>query len=426
MAEKSRWSLGAKLKGLFGRATESAEPDEDIFDDVPSLPRNDEVERDLEPVVEPVAEVKPAQEEKLAPVKKPAPKQQAEPDLVAEPEPAVPVEEPVAVEPETVTESEPVPEPAPEIVEEPATPEPAVVEEPLPEVVAQTPKEKAVAKTTAKVSRRVTIDENTWEELEETLLGADFGPDITEELIEVMRANVAKYNTSDPDDFVRLLREAIEDRLNKFDTTLKLSERPAVILVVGVNGVGKTTTIGKVAKYIANAGKSVVVGAADTFRAAAVDQLATWAQRAGVDVVRPQMEGQDPSAVAYQTVEWAINHGTEIVIIDTAGRLQTKSGLMDELSKIRRVIEKQAPISEVLLVLDATTGQNGLSQAEAFLEHAGVTGLVLTKLDGSAKGGFVLAVQERTGIPVKLVGNGEGINDLMGFTPHAFAAQLVG
>lgn len=413
MAEKSRWSLGAKLKGLFGRAAESAEPDEDIFDNVPSLPRNDEVERDLEPIVEPVAEVKPVQEEKLAPVKKPAPKQQAEPDLVAESEPAVPVEEPFAVEPETVTEPEPVPDPA-------------VVEEPQSEVVTQIPKEKAVAKTTAKVSRRVTIDENTWEELEETLLGADFGPDITEELIEVMRANVAKYNTSDPDDFVRLLREAIEDRLNKFDTTLKLSERPAVILVVGVNGVGKTTTIGKVAKYIANAGKSVVVGAADTFRAAAVDQLATWAQRAGVDVVRPQMEGQDPSAVAYQTVEWAINHGTEIVIIDTAGRLQTKSGLMDELSKIRRVIEKQAPISEVLLVLDATTGQNGLSQAEAFLEHAGVTGLVLTKLDGSAKGGFVLAVQERTGIPVKLVGNGEGINDLMGFTPHAFAAQLVG
>ena len=426
MAEKSRWSLGAKLKGLFGRAAESAEPDEDIFDNVPSLPRNDEVERDLEPIVEPVAEVKPVQEEKLAPVKKTAPQQQAEPDLVAESEPAVPVEQPVAVEPETDTEPEPVPEPAPEIVEEPATPEPAVVEEPQSEVVTQTPKEKAVAKTTAKVSRRVAIDENTWEELEETLLGADFGPDITEELIEVMRANVARYNTSDPDDFVRLLREAIEDRLNKFDTTLKLSERPAVILVVGVNGVGKTTTIGKVAKYIANAGKSVVVGAADTFRAAAVDQLATWAQRAGVDVVRPQMEGQDPSAVAYQTVEWAINHGTEIVIIDTAGRLQTKSGLMDELSKIRRVIEKQAPISEVLLVLDATTGQNGLSQAEAFLEHAGVTGLVLTKLDGSAKGGFVLAVQERTGIPVKLVGNGEGINDLMGFTPHAFAAQLVG
>ncbi|WP_280795031.1 signal recognition particle-docking protein FtsY [Aurantimicrobium minutum] len=281
-------------------------------------------------------------------------------------------------------------------------------------------------KPVAKVSRRSAIDEDMWEELEETLLAADFGPDITDELIEVMRANVAKFGTTDPDDFIRLLREAIEDRLNKFDTTLKLSERPAVILVVGVNGVGKTTTIGKVAKYISNAGKSVVVGAADTFRAAAVDQLATWAERAGVDVVKPQMEGQDPSAVAYQTIEWAINKGTEIVIIDTAGRLQTKSGLMDELSKIRRVIEKQAPVSEVLLVLDATTGQNGLSQAEAFLEHAGVTGLVLTKLDGSAKGGFVLAVQERTGIPVKLVGNGEGINDLMGFTPHAFAAQLVG
>jgi fused signal recognition particle receptor len=419
MAEKSRWSLGAKLKGLFGRATESAEPVEDIFDDVPSLPRNDEVELERELVVETVVDEVPTAVEKLTPEPEPAPEPEPEPAPLPQAEPLQEVIE--------VVEAEPTP-----VVEEVVAPEPDLEQEPEPEQITepepllQPKKEKAVAKTTAKVSRRVTIDEDTWEELEETLLGADFGPDITEELIDVMRANVAKYNTSDPDDFVRLLREAIEDRLNKFDTTLKLSERPAVILVVGVNGVGKTTTIGKVAKYIANAGKSVVVGAADTFRAAAVDQLATWAERAGVDVVRPQMEGQDPSAVAYQTVEWAINHGTEIVIIDTAGRLQTKSGLMDELSKIRRVIEKQAPISEVLLVLDATTGQNGLSQAEAFLEHAGVTGLVLTKLDGSAKGGFVLAVQERTGIPVKLVGNGEGINDLMGFTPHAFAAQLVG
>ncbi|GAB2822476.1 hypothetical protein GCM10027022_11170 [Alpinimonas psychrophila] len=273
---------------------------------------------------------------------------------------------------------------------------------------------------------RKTIDDSTWEDLEEALLVADFGPDITEALMAQMRAQVAKYSTTDPEDLNRMLREALEERLAKHDTTLKLSDRPAVVLVVGVNGVGKTTTIGKLAKFVANSGRSVVVGAADTFRAAAVDQLATWAERAGVDIVRPQMEGQDPSAVAYQTVEWAIAHGTEIVIIDTAGRLQTKSGLMDELSKIRRVIEKQAPIAEVLLVLDATTGQNGLAQAEAFLEHAGVTGLVLTKLDGSAKGGFVLAVQERTGIPVKLVGNGEGIGDLAGFTPHAFAAALIG
>ncbi|MEY4532615.1 MAG: hypothetical protein RI926_384 [Actinomycetota bacterium] len=409
MAEKSRWSLGAKLKGLFARGTESDEPTEDIFDDVPSLPRNEEVERQevIVPAPAPVAE-KPTAE------KKPKLEKVSEPIVEAQPAP------------EEATVSEPVAEVIPEVVPEPVAEVVAASGlEPEPTKVTAPPKVEK-AKPAAKASRRVTIDENTWEELEETLLSADFGPDITDELIEVMRTKVAKFGTSDPDDFVRLLREAIEDRLNKFDTTLKLSERPAVILVVGVNGVGKTTTIGKVAKYISNAGKSVVVGAADTFRAAAVDQLATWAERAGVDVVRPQMEGQDPSAVAYQTIEWAINKGTEIVIIDTAGRLQTKSGLMDELSKIRRVIEKQAPISEVLLVLDATTGQNGLSQAEAFLEHAGVTGLVLTKLDGSAKGGFVLAVQERTGIPVKLVGNGEGINDLIGFTPHAFAAQLVG
>jgi fused signal recognition particle receptor len=222
-----------------------------------------------------------------------------------------------------------------------------------------------------------------------------------------------------------MLKETLEEHFAKFDTTLRLTERPAVVLVVGVNGVGKTTTIGKFAKFLQRYGRSVVVGAADTFRAAAVDQLATWAERGGAAIVRPQHEGQDPASVAFQTIEYAKRTGTEIVLVDTAGRLHTKGGLMDELGKIRRVIEKQAPISEVLLVLDATTGQNGVMQAQAFLEHAGVTGLVLTKLDGSAKGGFVLAVQERTGIPVKLLGQGEGIGDLTGFTPHVFAASLV-
>jgi fused signal recognition particle receptor len=384
MAEKSRWSLGAKLKGIFGIGADSETTDEPFDDGIAAPPRTivDEVVDEV--VAAPAPEPEPVKAAQPEPVKASEPEPEPERGAAAEPEPA------------------PAPAPAPKAdkAAKPAKP--------------------------AKVSRKVTITEETWDDLEATLLTADFGPDITEQLVDVMRANVAKYNSTDPDDFVRMLREAIEERLAKFDTTLKLSERPAVVLVVGVNGVGKTTTIGKFAKFVANAGKSVVVGAADTFRAAAVEQVATWAERAGVDIVRPQMEGQDPSAVAYQTVEWAINHGTEIVIIDTAGRLQTKSGLMDELSKIRRVIEKQAPIAEVLLVLDATTGQNGLSQAEAFLEHAGVTGLVLTKLDGSAKGGFVLAVQERTGIPVKLVGSGEGINDLQGFSAVAFAAQLVG
>lgn len=271
-----------------------------------------------------------------------------------------------------------------------------------------------------------TIDDDTWNDLEDALITADFGPDVTDALVAELRAKVDRYRTTDPADLQRMLRETIEERLAKLDSTLKLTERPAVVLVVGVNGVGKTTTIGKFAKFLRSYDRTVLVGAADTFRAAAVEQLATWAERAGVGIVRPQQQGQDPAAVAFQTIEQAKRDGTEIVIIDTAGRLQTKGGLMDELGKIRRVVEKQAPISEVLLVLDATTGQNGLAQAEAFIEYAGVTGLVLTKLDGSAKGGFVLAVQEKTGIPIKLVGQGEGINDLTGFTPHVFAQKLVG
>ena len=271
-----------------------------------------------------------------------------------------------------------------------------------------------------------TIDDETWEDLEDALIKADFGPTVTDAVVSDLRAKVQRYSTTDPKDLQRMLRESIEERLAKYDPTLKLTERPAVVLVVGVNGVGKTTTIGKFGKFLRTYNRTVVVGAADTFRAAAVEQLATWAERAGVDIVRPQHEGQDPASVAFQTIEKAKANGTEIVIIDTAGRLQTKGGLMDELGKIRRVIEKQAPVSEVLLVLDATTGQNGLAQADAFIQHAGVTGLVITKLDGSAKAGFVLAVQEKTGIPIKLVGQGEGINDLTGFTPHVFAQNLVG
>ncbi|CAN5256887.1 hypothetical protein BH09ACT2_BH09ACT2_00560 [soil metagenome] len=273
---------------------------------------------------------------------------------------------------------------------------------------------------------RKTIDDETWDDLEDALITADFGPDLTEAIIEELRASVKRFNTTDPVDLKRMLRETLEERLARLNPTLTLSARPAVVLVVGVNGVGKTTTIGKFAKFLGGYGRSVIVGAADTFRAAAVEQLATWAERGGATIQRPQQQGQDPASVAFQTVERAQREGIDIVLIDTAGRLQTKSGLMDELAKIRRVIEKQTEIAEVLLVLDATTGQNGLAQAEAFIEHAGVTGLVLTKLDGSAKGGFVLSVQEKTGIPIKLVGQGEGIGDLTGFTPHVFVQNLIG
>src|ERR671928_1331818 len=194
----------------------------------------------------------------------------------------------------------------------------------------------------------------------------------------------------------------------------------------GENGVGKTTTIGKFARFLRNYDRSVVVGAADTFRAAAVEQVATWAERAGAEVVRPQHPGQDPASVAYQTVEHAMRQGTEIVLIDTAGRLHTKGGLMDELGKIKRVVEKLAPVTETLLVLDATTGQNGVVQARVFTEAVDVTGVVLTKLDGTAKGGIVVSVQRELGIPVKLVGLGEGPDDLAPFEPRAFAEALVG
>lgn len=270
------------------------------------------------------------------------------------------------------------------------------------------------------------ITEETWNDLEAALITADFGPDVTESMLDALRGEVDRLRITEVKELRSMLRDAIEERLAAYDPTLNLSERPAVILVVGVNGVGKTTTIGKLANYIRAFDKRVLVGAADTFRAAAVEQVATWAERAGADIVKPQQAGQDPASVAFQTVERAKNESFEVVLVDTAGRLQTKGGLMDELTKIGQVIEKQAPISEVLLVLDATTGQNGLAQAKAFIEHAGVTGLVLTKLDGSAKGGFVLSVQQKTGLPVKLVGQGEGIGDLTGFTPHVFAQQLIG
>jgi fused signal recognition particle receptor len=273
---------------------------------------------------------------------------------------------------------------------------------------------------------RKTIDDETWDDLEDALITADFGSDITDSIVSELRESVRKFNTTDPEDLRRMLRETLEERLARLDPTLTLSARPAVVLVVGVNGVGKTTTIGKFSKFLTTRGRSVIVGAADTFRAAAVEQLATWAERGGASIQKPQQQGQDPASVAFQTIERAQREGIDIVLIDTAGRLQTKSGLMDELAKIKHVVEKQTEIAEVLLVLDATTGQNGLAQAEAFIEHAGVTGLVLTKLDGSAKGGFVISVQERTGIPIKLVGQGEGINDLTGFTPHVFVQNLVG
>lgn len=267
--------------------------------------------------------------------------------------------------------------------------------------------------------------EFSWSKLESTLLTADFGLELTEELIHSVKSEVERIGISTNRDVLSLVRDFLEERLSRLDPTLQLGERPAVILVVGVNGVGKTTTIGKLSKFLSKAGRTVLIAAADTFRAAAVEQLKFWAERSSSQIVVPDREGQDPASVAFKAVNQAVERNLDTVIVDTAGRLHNKSDLMGELGKIRRVISKVSPISETLLVLDATTGQNGAAQAKSFLGHAEVSGLVLTKVDGSAKGGFVLRVQQETGLPVKLIGNGEGIEDLQGFSPSGFARSLL-
>jgi len=265
------------------------------------------------------------------------------------------------------------------------------------------------------------------EELEDILIRADFGIEASEEITKELRQQASKLGITEDSQLRVLLRDLLSIKLTRADSELNLKSEtfPYVFLVVGVNGVGKTTTIGKLAKWLTDGKWKVVIGAADTFRAAAVEQLATWADRAGAELVRPQTPGQDPASVAYQTVERAIVNQADIAIIDTAGRLQNKQDLMDELSKITRSIQKQASVSEVLLVLDATMGQNALSQAKSFAEAASVTGVVLTKLDGSAKGGIAYAIQQQLGIPIKLVGVGEGENDFAFFSPKDFATGLV-
>lgn len=271
-----------------------------------------------------------------------------------------------------------------------------------------------------------TITDDTWQELEDTLVLADCGVEWSEDTVSQVKSEAERIGTNSAEVVRDILRDHIEAELAEKDSTLTLTNRPAVVMIVGVNGVGKTTTIGKFARYLIRAGRSVMIAAADTFRAAAVDQLAIWAERSGAAITLPERDGQDPASVAFQAVQRAIDEGIDIVLIDTAGRLHTKTGLMDELQKIRRVVEKLQPVSEVLLVLDATTGQNGVAQAQAFLDHAGVTGLVVTKLDGSAKGGFVLGVMNQTNLPVKLIGTGETLDDMAGFSPGQFAKTLIG
>jgi len=287
----------------------------------------------------------------------------------------------------------------------------------------------ALARGLAQLLSADRIDDETWDDFETSLITSDLGVGPTTELVNKLRTEFAIDGVADPGrasailhrELVSLVDPAMSRGLN-----LEHPEGvPAVVLMVGVNGTGKTTTCGKLARVLVAEGHSVLLGAADTFRAAASEQLATWGERVGVETVSKE-EGADPASVAYQTVQTGIDRGIDVVLIDTAGRLHTKTGLMDELGKVKRVIEKLAPVSEVLLVLDATTGQNGLTQARIFAEVVDVTGIVLSKLDGSAKGGIVVQVQRELGVPVKLIGLGEGPDDLAPFDTEQFVSGLMG
>ncbi|MBI0151020.1 signal recognition particle-docking protein FtsY [Bifidobacterium sp. M0353] len=275
------------------------------------------------------------------------------------------------------------------------------------------------------------LSESDWEDVEDTLLMADVGADASEQLVKQLRDDARITGQKDPAAVRRGLRQRLIDLVDPdMDRTLAAARpqanRPSVIIMVGVNGTGKTTTAGKLARLFVADGKSVVMGAADTFRAAAADQLETWGGKVGVPVVRSDRDGADPASVAFEAAERAKNDQADVLIVDTAGRLQNKANLMDQLGKIRRVIEKNLPVDEVLLVLDATTGQNGMIQAQVFAQAIGVTGIVLTKLDGSAKGGIVISVQRELGVPVKLVGLGEGPDDLAVFDPESFVDGILG
>ena len=279
------------------------------------------------------------------------------------------------------------------------------------------------------VLSRENLDEDAWEEVEEALLSADVGVGATNEIVEALRTRTKVLGTRSQGELRALLAEelvsALQPDLDRSLHTLPTSDRPAVVLVVGVNGTGKTTTCGKLARVLVADGRTVLLAAADTFRAAAADQLQTWGSRVGAETVRGP-EGGDPASVAFDAVRLGTEAKVDTVLIDTAGRLHTKVGLMDELGKVKRVVERQGPVDETLLVLDATTGQNGLTQARVFTEVVDVTGIVLTKLDGTARGGIVISVQRELGVPVKLVGLGEGADELAPFDPEQFVDALLG
>jgi len=334
------------------------------------------------------------------------------------------------IAPERPTETAPpveAPSVEPPVAEEPAleTPEPTAGR--LVRLRARLSRSQNVfGKSLLAVLSRDRLDDDAWDEIEESLIAADVGVEPTQVIVQRLRERTRVLGTSSATELRALLAAELVEALEPgLDRSLKVGGKPSVILVVGVNGSGKTTTCGKIARVLIADGHTVVLGAADTFRAAAAEQLTTWAGRVGAEVVRGP-EGADPASVAFDAVKRGIDTGVDTVLIDTAGRLQNKVGLMDELGKVKRVVEKHGPVDETLLVLDATTGQNGLEQARVFTEVVDVTGVVLTKLDGTAKGGIVIAVQRKLGIPVKLVGLGEGPDDLAPFEPVAFVDALVG
>ncbi|GAB2908379.1 signal recognition particle-docking protein FtsY [Rhodococcus aerolatus] len=351
------------------------------------------------------------------------------------------------VAPRTPVEREVVPAPEPEVAPEaPVEPavEPAAPAEPEPEPREEiAPTEGRLERLRGRLARSQgavgqsllgllgagDLDEDAWEEVEDTLIVADLGHDTTQAVITRLREQLAVRSVRTAEQARALLKEVLVGELSpELDRSLSAlphDDAPSVLLVVGVNGTGKTTTTGKLARVLVADGRRVLLGAADTFRAAAADQLQTWADRVGAEVVRGK-EGADPAAVAFDAVARGTEQGVDAVLIDTAGRLHTKTGLMDELGKVKRVVERKAAVDEVLLVLDATTGQNGLTQARVFSEVVTVTGVVLTKLDGTAKGGIVFQVQRELGVPVKLVGLGEGADDLAPFEPEAFVEALLG
>ena len=369
-----------------------------------------------------------AGEEESEPEPEPQPEPQAEPEVevVPAPEP-VPVPEPTP-EPESTPEPEPEPTPEPETEQQIDSIDPA--EGRLGRLRGRLSRsQNAIGQSVLGILGAGDLDEDAWEEVEDILVMADLGAAATQRVVDKLRERIASQKVSTEEQARALLREVlIEECKPEMDRSIRAlphEGKPAVILVVGVNGTGKTTTTGKLARVLVAGGHRVVLGAADTFRAAAADQLETWGRRVGAETVRGA-EGADPASIAFEAVAHGIESGADVVLIDTAGRLHTKVGLMDQLDKIKRVVEKKAQVDEVILVLDATVGQNGLLQARTFRDVVDITGVALTKLDGTAKGGIVFQVQNELGVPVKLVGLGEGADHLAPFEPESFVDALLG